>query len=125
MKWLHFILSHSIFIAVCAVALAFQTAQLRHFTNSVFVYGFIFFATLCSYNFYWILSRFSFAENVTITGLLKKELKAVWGIHQIAFISLESRVQDPSIVVLLNLLIRESEVLHNEISCKIGDTIKR
>ena len=77
MKWLHFILSHSIFIAICAVALAFQTAQLRHFTNSVFVYGFIFFATLCSYNFYWILSRFSFAENVTITGLLKKELKAV------------------------------------------------
>ncbi len=73
MKWLHFILSHSIFIAVCAVALAFQTAQLLKLDVNLFVYGFIFFATLCSYNFYWILSKLSFAPKKDIPQLLKKE----------------------------------------------------
>jgi hypothetical protein len=73
MKWLHFILSHSIFIAVCAVALAFQTAQLLQLDNNLFMYGFIFFATLCSYNFYWILSKVSFAGNKPLFDLLKKE----------------------------------------------------
>ena len=73
MKWLHFILSHSIFVAVCAVALTFQTALLLQFSIDLFVYGFIFFATLCSYNFYWLLSKLSFASQKNIPGLLKKE----------------------------------------------------
>ncbi len=73
MKWLQFILSHSIFVAICAVALAFQTALLLHLDISLFVYGFIFFATLCSYNFYWIISKLSFANKRDIPGLLKKE----------------------------------------------------
>jgi hypothetical protein len=73
MKWLHFILSHSIFIAVCAVALTFQTALLLKLDINPFVYGFIFFATLCSYNFYWILSKLSFASKNKIQELLKKE----------------------------------------------------
>jgi hypothetical protein len=77
MKWFHFILSHSVFIAVCAAAMAFQTAQLLHFTNSFFIYGFIFFATLCSYNFYWILSRFSFSTKTTIAAFLKKEATGI------------------------------------------------
>ncbi|HMI78368.1 MAG TPA: hypothetical protein VK484_06215 [Ferruginibacter sp.] len=77
MKWLHFILSHSIFIAICAVALAFQTAQLLQFETHVSIYGFIFFATLCSYNFYWLLSKFSFAGKSFFTGLLKKESASV------------------------------------------------
>jgi len=73
MKWLHFILSHSIFIAVCAVALTFQTALLLKLDVNLFVYGFIFFATLCSYNFYWILSKLSFTTKNNIPLLLKKE----------------------------------------------------
>lgn len=73
MKWLHFILSHSIFIAVCAVALTFQTALLLKLDINLFVYGFIFFATLCSYNFYWILSKVSFTSKKNIAILLKKE----------------------------------------------------
>ena len=73
MKWLHFILSHSIFIAVCAVALTFQTALLLKLNIDIFVYGFIFFATLCSYNFYWILSKLSLASKKNIPGLLKKQ----------------------------------------------------
>ncbi len=77
MKWLHFILSHSIFVSICAVALAFQTGQLLHVSIDIYVFGFIFFATLCSYNFYWIISRFAFASQRAalflqkeITGLL-------------------------------------------------------
>jgi hypothetical protein len=73
MKWLHFILSHSIFIAICAVALAFQTTLLLKPHNSFYDYGFIFFATLCSYNFYWIVSKFSFSEKYSIGKLIEKE----------------------------------------------------
>ncbi|MFM6926469.1 MAG: hypothetical protein ACKOU7_13260 [Ferruginibacter sp.] len=73
MKWLHFILSHSIFIAVCALALTFQTALLLQIDIDLYVYGFIFFATLCSYNFYWILSRLSFASRPDMAAILKKQ----------------------------------------------------
>ncbi len=73
MKWLHFILSHSIFIAVCAVALTFQTALLLKIHIDLFVYSFIFFATLCSYNFYWILCKLSFTSQKNIPDLLRKE----------------------------------------------------
>lgn len=61
MKWLHFILSHSIFIAVCAVGLSFQTALLLHINLTVHLYSFIFFSTLSSYNFYWLLSAYAFS----------------------------------------------------------------
>ncbi|MGC4104215.1 UbiA prenyltransferase family protein [Ferruginibacter sp.] len=62
MKWLHFILSHSIFIAICAVALCYQTGLLLHIELPVYLYGFIFFSTLCSYNFYWLVSGYSFSS---------------------------------------------------------------
>lgn len=74
MKWLHFILSHSIFIAVCAVALAFQTAELLQLHNPLYLYGFIFFATLCSYNFYWIISKAAFIQPAGLSMLVKKEI---------------------------------------------------
>lgn len=87
MKGLHFILSHSIFIAFCAVALTFQTAQLLRLNMNGFVYGFIFFATLCSYNFYWIISKASKTRDTTFGMLLKKEKTGVailflsaWGV---------------------------------------------
>jgi hypothetical protein len=61
MKLLHFILSHSIFIAVCAVSLCFQTALLLRINLSFHLYAFVFFSTICSYNFYWLLSAYAFA----------------------------------------------------------------
>lgn len=61
MKWLHFILSHSIFIAICAVALCYQTAILLHINLTGYLYAFIFFSTVCSYNFYWLLSGYVFS----------------------------------------------------------------
>jgi hypothetical protein len=74
MKWLRFILSHSIFIAFCAVALAFQTALLLKLHNLVYDYGFIFFATLCSYNFYWVVSKITFAKSHSVGNLLRTEV---------------------------------------------------
>jgi hypothetical protein len=69
MKWLQFILSHSFFIALCAVGLCFQTALLLHIQLSVCLYGFIFFSTLCGYNFYWLLSAGAFTQKKLVTVL--------------------------------------------------------
>jgi 4-hydroxybenzoate polyprenyltransferase len=62
MRLLHFILSHSIFVACCAVSLCAQTNILLHLSHEVNLYGFVFFSTLCSYNFYWLLSKFYFSS---------------------------------------------------------------
>lgn len=61
MRLLQFILSHSIFISVCAVALCFQTSILLHMELPGYLYLFIFFSTLSSYNFYWLVSAYSFS----------------------------------------------------------------
>ncbi len=73
MKWLHFILSHSIFIAICAAALSFQTTQLLHYKVSWEVYGFVFFATLCSYNFYWIISKYSLSGKRSFSSMFQQD----------------------------------------------------
>jgi hypothetical protein len=53
LKFLNFIFSHSIFAAFCAVALCFQTIDILSSTkHSTYFYGFVFSATLCSYNFH-------------------------------------------------------------------------
>lgn len=77
MKWLHFILSHSLFIALCAVAMAFQTVLLLHLQADIFLYGFIFFATMCSYNFYWLLSKYSLAGNFSLAFFLRTEMMEI------------------------------------------------
>jgi hypothetical protein len=77
MKWLHFILSHSFFIALCAVALCFQTALLLHIQLSVWLYEFIFFSTLCGYNFYWLLSAGAFTQKSVVTVLKQRYTNVV------------------------------------------------
>lgn len=62
MRWLQFILSHSIFIAICAVALCYQSYSLLNIQPDYFIYSLVFFSTLCSYNFYWLVSKYSFAK---------------------------------------------------------------
>ncbi len=71
MRWLHFFLSHSIFISSCALALCYQTYTLLHVQGDWLVYGFLFFSTLCSYNFYWLISKYSFRKT-TAAGLFLK-----------------------------------------------------
>lgn len=73
MKWLHFIISHSIFIALCAAALAFQTTQLLHIPIDIYLLVFIFFSTVGSYNFYWLLSKYSFAHSQTPANFFRAE----------------------------------------------------
>lgn len=60
MKWIKFFLSHSLFISICAAALCYQTYLLLHITPDYKIFLFIFLATLSSYNFYWLVSKFSF-----------------------------------------------------------------
>jgi hypothetical protein len=69
---LHFILSHSIFIAFCSAALSLQTLQLLSSPVNAYLLAFIFFATLCGYNAYWMVSRFSFGNHSSIGSFLYK-----------------------------------------------------
>jgi 4-hydroxybenzoate polyprenyltransferase len=76
MRLLHFILSHCIFISLCAVALCVQTVQILHVSIGYSFYIFIFCATLCSYNFYYLLSGWVFG-NKKILQLLKSQITQV------------------------------------------------
>jgi 4-hydroxybenzoate polyprenyltransferase len=71
MRFLHFILAHSIFIACCAVGLCYQTYILLNIEPDINSLGFVFFSTLCSYNFYWLLSKFYFSKRVLSIGFVK------------------------------------------------------
>ncbi len=74
MRFLHFILSHSIFIALCAMGLCYQTSLILHTQNNINLYGFVFFSTICSYNFYWLLSKFYFTKKGYNQGFIKGHL---------------------------------------------------
>ncbi|RPE12070.1 hypothetical protein EGT74_00490 [Chitinophaga lutea] len=53
----NFLLFSSIYIAVCAVLMAWETAELLSLEFDRFNYaGFVFFSTICSYNFHWYLT---------------------------------------------------------------------
>ncbi len=71
MRWLRFILSHSIFASLCAVALCYQSLTLLHIKPSEVLYAFVFFSTLSSYNFYWLLSKHSFGKRLPIQSFLQ------------------------------------------------------
>jgi len=73
MKWLRLILSHSIFVAFCAAALVLQTVQLLHLYDNIFIYAFVFFATLFSYNVYWLVSKKNFGSVFYNAIFYKKE----------------------------------------------------
>ncbi len=70
MRFLHFILSHSIFISFCAVALSLQTQLLLSLPVNTFLLAFIFFATLSGYNAYWLISRLAFSNKVPASTIL-------------------------------------------------------
>ncbi len=74
MRFLHFILSHSIFIACCAMGLCYQTNVLLHLPQYANLYGFVFFSTVCSYNFYWLLSKFYFSDRNIDKAFFKRHI---------------------------------------------------
>lgn len=72
MRWLHVILTHSIFISLCATALCAQTALLLHMSPPLAIYAFVFFSTICGYNFYWLLSKYSLGNNASAAAFAGK-----------------------------------------------------
>ncbi len=57
----------SLFIAGCALVMVIQTNQLLHLQYNHLAYlVFVFFSTLCSYNFHWYLSGDATSENARI-----------------------------------------------------------
>lgn len=73
----NFFLFSSIFIAICAVMMTWQTneiLQLRYDRQNF--YGFVFFATLCSYNFHWYLTPGTIHQSERISwGLRRRKLQ--------------------------------------------------
>jgi hypothetical protein len=55
-KGFDFFVFSSLFIAVCAVLMACQTAFLFDVSVPFSLYGFVFCGTVCSYNFHWYLT---------------------------------------------------------------------
>lgn len=110
MRWLHFILSHSIFISICAAALCYQTFTLLHIPFNYFVYGLVFFATLCSYNFYWLISKYHFTTINDLGAFLIKHFSnlVIFVIAAVGLLSclyfLPHVINSVLIAVLLTLL---------------------
>lgn len=74
MRFLHFILSHSIFIALCAVGLCYQTTLILHIPSNFDLLSFVFLSTICSYNFYWLLSKFYFTNRIFGVAFIKQNI---------------------------------------------------
>lgn len=65
-------LSHAIWIAVCAASLVFQSMQLMHLPINIHLVAFVFFATLCSYNFHYMLGHFSSQKKISFPLLFSR-----------------------------------------------------
>ncbi len=55
-KFFDFFVFTSLFIAVCAVLMVYQTTLIFHIPLSSRLAGFVFFGSVCSYNFHWFLT---------------------------------------------------------------------
>jgi hypothetical protein len=68
-KTFNFFLFTSLFIALCAVAMAFQTAYLFRLPHQFVFYGFVFCGTMCSYNTHWGFTPKHFQNPISRNGL--------------------------------------------------------
>jgi hypothetical protein len=59
-------------VAICAASLVFQTMQLVHLPINFYLIAFVFFATLCSYNFHYLLGYLSAGGKISISFLYNK-----------------------------------------------------
>jgi len=94
----HFILSSNLFISVGAVCLCIETIQANnsHLAALPF-YGFIFFATLTTYNLYYIKSKvYTYAMPLTLIGCIGSMI-CFWFTEPISFYPL-------ALLVLLSVL---------------------
>lgn len=72
-----FIISHSVFIAMCSTALSLQTLQLLHLQINPLLLAFIFFATISGYNGYWVVSKFHLNTSTALLNFLQKQTSSV------------------------------------------------
>jgi hypothetical protein len=107
MRWFHFILSHSIFISFCAAALCFQSYLLLDIPVDNRVILLIFCSTLCSYNFYWLISKFYFATDKHPARFLKRNFSNVllFLLAGIAAIVLLYAISDVTEHILISILL--------------------
>jgi len=56
-------------VAICAASLVFQTTQLMHLAINFYLIAFVFFATLCSYNFHYLLGYYSSGRKISVSSL--------------------------------------------------------
>jgi 4-hydroxybenzoate polyprenyltransferase len=70
-KVFDFFLFSSIYISLCAVLMTWQSSHLLHLTISGDYYWFVFFATICSYNFHWYLTHQSTSSAIRIQWSLR------------------------------------------------------
>ena len=61
-KLFDFFVFSSLFIACCAVLMVYQTSLLFHLSLPSTLYSFVFFGSVCSYNFHWYLTPPHFSE---------------------------------------------------------------
>jgi 4-hydroxybenzoate polyprenyltransferase len=69
-----FFLFSSLFISLCAVVMVYQTHQLLlHSPPSTGLLSFVFFSTVCSYNFHWYLTPYSVTASQRIQWAQKRK----------------------------------------------------
>lgn len=83
-KLFRFFVYSNLFIALCAVAMVYQTYQLiLHTSPGLYFIAFVFFATMCSYSFHWYLTP----TDINITSPRTKWFRSHRNVHLILFFS--------------------------------------
>jgi hypothetical protein len=102
-KWLYFLLSHSIFVAICAAAISYQTLLICPFPFiNHYTMAFIFFATITSYNVYWLLSKkikFTHIFTVKKNNILFITVSFITAIICLLLSTLNTRLVLPAVVL--------------------------
>jgi 4-hydroxybenzoate polyprenyltransferase len=81
-SFIHFLVFSSIYIAACALVMIHQTNQLLNLQYDIFhYYGFVFFSTICSYNFHWGLTPYVETEMVRLGWTVRNKR-----VHKIFFV---------------------------------------
>jgi 4-hydroxybenzoate polyprenyltransferase len=80
----YLIISHAVFIAICAASLVFQTEQLLGYEINLSLILFVFFSTLCSYNFHWLIGSISENSRLSMAVLSKKKSNVFFGLFGFA-----------------------------------------
>jgi 4-hydroxybenzoate polyprenyltransferase len=79
---IHFLVFSSIYIAACALVMIHQTNQLLNLQYDIFhYYGFVFFSTICSYNFHWGLTPSVETDMVRLGWTVRNK-----SVHKIMFV---------------------------------------